>query len=269
MEWEPAAEAALVKKLQKLFKDVETDVIKKLVQTGRVPAGPVAARAIAAELEKIAAPYREIMLDAALDAAQQGQNGVISELRKHGSTLAFRELSQTIAGLITDHVFEASDRTMDRVIGQVMDNLAGSYNEGLGIKETADLLRQEFENMQRYELRRIARTEINSLQNQGTMLAQQELGVQYHQWWTAEDERVRDEADVSHVQMHGQIARVGEPFSNGLLYPGDRSGGEGTIREWINCRCRHPVFIMPINKIPPIGKPWFYEHELVTVDPAA
>jgi len=56
--------------------------------------------------------------------------------------------------------------------------------------------------------------------------------------------------------------RVGEPFSNGLYYPGDRSGGDGTIREWINCRCRLVPFLMPEGKMAPIGKNWFYEGDL-------
>lgn len=268
MVWEAAAEEELTRKLQRLFKNAEKDIIRKLVAAGRVPAGPVAARQLLRELEKIQGPLRETVLETALQAGQQGHNSVINELRKAGSAIAFREMSGTVAQRIADHVFIATDRTLERVIGDVMANLTESYNQGKGIKEAAESLRQTFENMQRYELRRVARTEVNSFQNQGTYETQKQLGVKYHQWWSAGDNKVRNEPDADHVYMHGQIVRVGEPFSNGLYHPGDRAGGYSTIKEWINCRCRHPVFIMPLNKMPPPGQAYFYEHEIVEAAPA-
>jgi len=115
--------------------------------------------------------------------------------------------------------------------------------------------------MQDYELRRVARTEINSFQNEGAYLTEQELGVRYHMWYTALDERVRG----SHSNMHGEIVRVGEPFSNGLYYPGDRSGGQGTIKEWINCRCRTVPFLMPEGKMAPPGASYFRESDLIEI----
>jgi hypothetical protein len=62
--------------------------------------------------------------------------------------------------------------------------------------------------------------------------------------------------------MHGQIVRVGDQFSNGLRYPGDRTG---EIAEWINCRCTTVPFIMPIGFIAPPGVLHFYEDELLAV----
>ena len=92
-----------------------------------------------------------------------------------------------------------------------------------------------------------------------------ERGVEYTQWITAGDDLVRgndprDEAD--HVSMDGEITRTGEPFSNGLIYPGDMNGD---ISEWINCRCDYRPFVMPLGMEPP-GEGPFFEEDLVEVE---
>ncbi len=53
----------------------------------------------------------------------------------------------------------------------------------------------------------------------------QDLDIGFQQWWSAKDSRVRgrnpkDKAD--YIKMHGEIVRVGDEFSNGLLHPGDK-----------------------------------------------
>lgn len=81
---------------------------------------------------------------------------------------------------------------------------------------------------------RNARTIVTSAQNGGRVDAfkrAQDLGVDMMQEWRAVfDNRTRH----SHRQLDGERRKVGEPFSNGLLYPADPNGAP---EEVYNCRC--------------------------------
>ena len=159
---------------------------------------------------------------------------------------------------IRKEVFTASQTTLARVDQRITSNLAESYNEGLGIKDAGRKIEKEFSSLKGWEAKRIARTEINSAQNMGAFNSYDELGVEYHQWWSGQDERVRD----SHQHLHGKIVRVGNTFSNGLKHPGDRSG---PLKEWINCRCTSLPFIMPAGMMAPPGMIEFTEDDLVPI----
>lgn len=156
------------------------------------------------------------------------------------------------------NTFQASDTTLARVTQNITNNLADSYHEGLGIRDAGRRITKEFAGLKGWESRRIARTEINSAQNEGAFSAYDELGVEYQMWWTGQDERVRD----SHRPLHGHIVAVGNTFSNGLLYPGDKSG---PIKEWINCRCTTIPYIIPLGKMAPPGLTEFTEEQLIDI----
>lgn len=156
------------------------------------------------------------------------------------------------------NTFKATDKTLNRVSENITNNLADSYHEGLGIKDAGRKINKEFAGLKGWEARRIARTEINSAQNEGAFSAYDELGVEYHMWWTGNDKRVRD----SHRPLHGHIVAVGNTFSNGLLYPGDKSGA---IKEWINCRCTTVPYILPLGMMAPPGLTEFTEDQLVDI----
>lgn len=156
------------------------------------------------------------------------------------------------------NTFQASDTTLARVTQNITNNLADSYHEGLGIRDAGRRITKEFAGLKGWESRRIARTEINSAQNEGAFSAYDELGVEYQMWWTGNDNRVRD----SHRPLHGHIVAVGNTFSNGLLYPGDKSG---PIKEWINCRCTSIPYIIPLGKMAPPGLTEFTEDQLIDI----
>ena len=156
------------------------------------------------------------------------------------------------------NTFQASDRTLARVTDNITNNLADSYHEGIGIKDAGRRINKEFTSLKGWESKRIARTEINSAQNVGSFSTYDELGVEYHMWWTGLDERVRD----SHEDLHGHIVAVGNTFSNGLLYPGDKSG---RIKEWINCRCTSIPYIIPLGMMAPLGMSEFTEADLIPI----
>ena len=156
------------------------------------------------------------------------------------------------------NTFQASDKTLNRVTENITNNLADSYHEGLGIRDAGRRITKEFSSLKGWESRSIARTEINSAQNEGAFSAYDELGVEYQMWWTGKDKRVRD----SHRPLHGHIVAVGNTFSNGLLYPGDKSG---PIKEWINCRCTSIPYILPLGKMAPPGLTEFTEDQLIDI----
>jgi SPP1 gp7 family putative phage head morphogenesis protein len=81
---------------------------------------------------------------------------------------------------------------------------------------------------------RIARTEGHRVQVQSGMDAcykAAEMGCNVvKQWDSTMDKRTRE----SHAMLDGQIRELDEPFSNGLMFPGDP---DGEAAEVINCRC--------------------------------
>jgi len=78
---------------------------------------------------------------------------------------------------------------------------------------------------------RIAKTETNTAHNASRVEQMRRGGVGSHIWLSSRDTRVRE----SHQLLDGEQALIGEPFSNGVIYPGQ----PGTARpeEIINCRC--------------------------------
>lgn len=81
---------------------------------------------------------------------------------------------------------------------------------------------------------RIARTEGHRIQVQGTMDAcykARDKGADVvKQWDSTLDGRTRE----SHAAVDGEIRELDKRFSNGLMFPGDPSGGAAEV---VNCRC--------------------------------
>ena len=81
---------------------------------------------------------------------------------------------------------------------------------------------------------RIARTEGHRIQVQGAMDAcykAKEMGADVVKQW---DSTLDDSTRESHVAVDGEIRELDKPFSNGLKFPGDPSGGAAEV---VNCRC--------------------------------
>ena len=80
----------------------------------------------------------------------------------------------------------------------------------------------------------IARTEGHRIQVQAGMDAcykAKEKGADVvKQWDSTLDAKTRE----SHVAVDGEIRELDKPFSNGLMFPGDPSGGAAEV---VNCRC--------------------------------
>ena len=254
--WQREAEARLARGLASVFDKAAAEVLRQLAAQG-VPTSDVTRAMILQPVDSAIEPMLDLVLDGVDLAAVHGRNSSIDALRKQGMTISKPpEIAESVRLALREKSFIASERTMSRLRGDVMAALSKAYEDGLGTRDAAAQLGEVFQFMRDYELERVARTEIHGAQSDAAHETLVEFGAQYEQWIAASDDRTRE----SHIEVDRQITRVGQPFSNGLLYPGDRNG---PIEEWINCRCRTAPFIMGPGQIAPPGKAWFYADEVI------
>ena len=257
--------------------------MKELKKQGKIPSSDIELKALIAPLAEAKEEFSKIVMENTQEAIRAGMERTKAELKKQGmgksrgsylrfylngslkasiAGLDFEEFSKEVSQRLKEQTFVASEQTIDRMSGNVMENLRESYEGGYGIDKAAGNLEGVFDNMEGYELERVARTEINGAQNRGAEATELQLGIQYDKWKTAGDERVRGnrpEDAADHTYMDGQISKVGGNFSNGLSRPGDRTG---PIEEWINCRCVLVPYLIPEGYVAPEGT-FFYEEDLI------
>ena len=155
-----------------------------------------------------------------------------------------------------DKTFLASENTLARVDKDINKIISDGYTDGWGINDVASNIEKRFNQLETWEARRIARTEIHGSHMQGIMQSYEEMGVEYTQWASAHDNRTRD----THSALDGEIIPFGGVYSNGLRYPGDTSG---PISEWINCRCGNLPWFCPPGFMVPVGMTNFRESDLI------
>lgn len=110
----------------------------------------------------------------------------------------------------------------------IRDTLRQGMSEGWTETQMADGIRDVY-NAARGRAETIARTELGGIIGDSRFESFKAEGFEAQSWLSAGDELVRDQH-----QIDGEVVRIGEPFSNGLLYPNDPNGEAGNV---INCRC--------------------------------
>jgi len=114
---------------------------------------------------------------------------------------------------------------------KVREILAAGVGEGLGTDALAKKLAEEIAEFNILRAERIARTEVIGASNLGSRAAAKASGLPLvKEWLATRDGRTRE----SHVAIDGQRKPLDEPYSNGLMFPGDARGPAGEV---INCRC--------------------------------
>jgi len=96
-------------------------------------------------------------------------------------------------------------------------------------------VRGRFNDLSKTQSMRIAVTETGIAFESGRHEAMRQAGVQWKEWLTSGDERVRQ----THFGLDAVIVAIDEPFLVGgysLMYPCDPAGPP---QEIINCRCVH------------------------------
>ena len=159
---------------------------------------------------------------------------------------------------LLQRTYNVSQRTLARITGDINTIITEGYTSGKGINIVANMLTRRFDQLETWEAKRIARTEIHNSHNTGVMRIYEEVGVSYTQWIAADDDRTRE----THAEINGEIIPFGSKYSNGLEYPGDTSG---PIEEWINCRCSNAPYVIPYGYMAPPDKEQFREDDLIKI----
>lgn len=235
------AENKLSNRLNDLFTLAEHRIIKEIEKTKYIPTSKNEQIDFLRKFMSFLfnGEINEILLAAALSALETGRLLAFLDMQRNGMNFSYRQFDTWTRDYLRDKYYKFSQYTTERLIGNVAESLSKSYEKGLGIDEAAEELRKEFEGLRTWQLQRIARTEINGAQNEGSYETYKEHDIYYKQWISTQDSRTRGNRPsdrANHVIMHGEVAGMIERFSNGLLFPGDRTSGN--LAEFINCRCR-------------------------------
>lgn len=197
-----------------------------------------------------------------LTTNRQANKSIFDQLRKLVNIKATRN---NLFGTLKDAEEELlertkifSKRTLARVTSDINQLLTTGYTEGKGINFVAQTITKRFNQLETWEAKRIARTEIHNAHNNAVMKTYEALNVEYTQWIAADDDRTRE----SHVEVDREIIPMGGTYSNGLAYPGDTSGD---IEEWINCRCSNAPYVLPYGMMAPPGMEQFREEDLIPI----
>jgi HK97 family phage portal protein len=161
-------------------------------------------------------------------AAAEAGNSLVNGIFELG--VSFSLIRDEMLEHIKTHGLEKVVGITNTTINLLREQLVEGLKKGESSVKLAKRIR---ETSSEYAYRRsfvIARTESHNTMVAGTFKTYEQAGVPKKQWLTVLDGRERK----SHHDIHGEIKNREEPFSNGLMYPGDASG---PAEEVINCRC--------------------------------
>lgn len=219
------------------FRDVLTQWFNTLIS--QLQAGEIALTSLAgirASVEATQSAYQEafdIVFETMWrDGAQAGRE---ASIRQHGFDISFEITRPSVETALEDNAERASEQVQSRLSGDLTEALLDAHEDGLGIDSIARLLRDTtFQDMETWQARRVAQTEVISASNKGNLSAYQDAaGVTGKEWVATDDERTRP----THNHADNQVVLLGQPFIVGdsqAMYPGSP---ELPISERINCRC--------------------------------
>jgi len=105
--------------------------------------------------------------------------------------------------------FILSQKTIDRLHGDLRFNLLEGIQANDSIKEMIERIRPIFDRMKSYELERLARTEVLNAMAAGRQNAHLKSGISKYKVWKAhKDARTGSDS----LRLHGQIQRIDDPF---------------------------------------------------------
>lgn len=106
---------------------------------------------------------------------------------------------------------------------KIVADIEKGLEAGEGMTEISNRINETYKEFPTWRSDLIARTEATAASNEGTLQAYKQSEVATHkEWISTKDDRTRPE----HVELDGEIVKVGGVFSNGLQYPQEP-----------NCRC--------------------------------
>lgn len=134
-----------------------------------------------------------------------------------------------------ERIKKHAEKLAEDINNTTVDGLEGIISEGVasgaGVREISGQIAEKYNEFDTFRSERIARTETTMANNEGMLEAYKQSDVATHKEWIATmDDRTRD----AHAAADGEMVPVDEPFSSGLMYPGDPSADPA---DTINCRC--------------------------------
>jgi len=140
-------------------------------------------------------------------------------------------LTDRVRKFIERKAFKFAHEVNSTTKSKLRKTLSEGVKEGEGVKELSERVSEVFRIRRGAETERIARTEVLSASNEADLESYIQSGVvEKKEWLATLDDRVRP----WHAEMDGEVAKVGEKFSNGMMFPGDPSA---PADDTINCRC--------------------------------
>jgi SPP1 gp7 family putative phage head morphogenesis protein len=235
-------EEAFTKKVSRVFFNMRKRILELLYREKK-------------SLEELSKDMDDVEKDTFVEEAKE-MSKVTEPLYKAALTLGVElvisEIDIPVAFDVTDPeaLYFLANKTIriagvvDTIKNQIQRELVQGYEGGESIAQVADRIRGVFD-VAKSRARTIARTEMGSAATEGRFLAINRSGFKEKEWFTALDERVREQ----HRLMHGRKVRVGEmwvmPDGSSLRHPGDY---DGPAHQVINCRCVEIVVSEPIEE---------------------
>lgn len=133
--------------------------------------------------------------------------------------------------------------TSTEMWAEVRDSLDEGIQAGESFEKLAARVRAKFNDMSKERAMRIAVTETGIAFERGRHDAMIQAAVQWKEWLSSEDEKVRD----THAKASGTVKPMDEPWMIGgmpMMHPCDPNGPIGEI---VNCRCIHGPASAPPN----------------------
>lgn len=130
-----------------------------------------------------------------------------------------QERSNNLAGQVTDTTFDG-----------IKSEIQAGFEAGESYDGIASRITDRYDQINTGRANTIARTEAHAAAQRGNLSGYKQTGVKTKIWVAVMDLRTRP----SHQLLDGKETMVGQPFPNGLMYPGDPSGPPSEI---VNCRC--------------------------------
>lgn len=136
----------------------------------------------------------------------------------------------------------------DTVHAKLKTALDEAARAGESMDKITDRVRGIFNDVSKFEARRIAMTETGATYGFSRDKAMKEAGVEYKTWLTSHGPNVREAHQMAEEKYGANPIPVDEPFivdGEELMYPCDSSGSSGNV---INCQCVQLASQPPENK---------------------
>lgn len=134
---------------------------------------------------------------------------------------------------------------------QVTDFTKSQAYKGIRASEIAKEIQYKVDSYSKARADLIARTEASKAMTALTEARARDVGVNWYQWRTADDARVRN----SHSHMEGVLVKWDDPPSPERL-AGERSVGNYNAGNVFNCRC-YPSPLVTLNRVSWPAKVYF------------